>query len=153
MKTEVQADVDALKTALQAEDDDAVQKAFDKLNESQTKLGEAIYASTQTAQNAEAPAEAEEPAAERERRGHRRRRDRRRRGRARGAERRAEGAEEVAMAASLRKTRRPKDGDAGDEPVVNDKRKIDPETGEAREQATADARPTARSRPTAATSN
>jgi molecular chaperone DnaK len=63
VKTEVQADVDALKTALQAEDDAAVQSAFDKLNASQTKLGEAIYASTQTAQNAEAPAE-DEAAAE-----------------------------------------------------------------------------------------
>ncbi|MGE3192181.1 MAG: molecular chaperone DnaK [Microbacteriaceae bacterium] len=63
VKTEVQADVDALKTALQAEDDAAVQSAFDALNASQTKLGEAIYASTQTAQNAEAPAE-DEPAAE-----------------------------------------------------------------------------------------
>ena len=40
-----------------------MQSAFDKLNASQTKLGEAIYASTQTAQNAEAPAE-DEPAAE-----------------------------------------------------------------------------------------
>jgi molecular chaperone DnaK len=63
VKTEVQADVDELKTALQSEDDAAVQSAFDKLNASQTKLGEAIYASTQTSQNAEAP-EAEEPAAE-----------------------------------------------------------------------------------------
>jgi molecular chaperone DnaK len=57
VKTEVQADVDALKTALQAEDDAAVSKAFDKLTESQTKLGEAIYASTQTSGNAEAPAD------------------------------------------------------------------------------------------------
>src|SRR5689334_11235188 len=63
VKTEVQADVDALKTALQSEDDAAVQSAFDKLNASQTKLGEAIYASTQTSQNAEAP-EGDEPAAE-----------------------------------------------------------------------------------------
>jgi len=55
VKTEVQGDVDALKTALQSEDDAAVKMAFDKLSESQTKLGEAIYASTQTAQNAEAP--------------------------------------------------------------------------------------------------
>ncbi|HTL40912.1 MAG TPA: molecular chaperone DnaK [Pseudolysinimonas sp.] len=62
VKTEVQGDVDALKTALQAEDDAAVQAAFEKLNQSQTKLGEAIYNSTQTAQNSEAP-EAEEPAA------------------------------------------------------------------------------------------
>ncbi|HEU0206345.1 MAG TPA: molecular chaperone DnaK [Pseudolysinimonas sp.] len=44
VKTEVQADVDALKTALQSEDEAAVKTAFDKLNESQTKLGEAIYA-------------------------------------------------------------------------------------------------------------
>ncbi len=63
VKTEVQADVDALKTALQAEDDDAVNKAYEKLSESQTKLGEAIYASTETSKNAEAP-EADEPAAE-----------------------------------------------------------------------------------------
>ena len=62
IKTEVQADVDALKTALQAEDDDAVNKAYEKLSESQTKLGEAIYASTETAKNAEAP-EGDEPAA------------------------------------------------------------------------------------------
>ncbi|WP_294179443.1 molecular chaperone DnaK [uncultured Schumannella sp.] len=44
VKTEVQGDVDALKTALQGEDDAAVKTAFDKLSESQTKLGEAIYA-------------------------------------------------------------------------------------------------------------
>jgi molecular chaperone DnaK len=43
VKTEVQADVDALKTALQSEDEAAVKEAFDKLNASQTKLGEAIY--------------------------------------------------------------------------------------------------------------
>lgn len=50
--TEVQADVDALKTALAGEDDDAVKTAFDKLNASQTKLGEAIYASSQAEQSA-----------------------------------------------------------------------------------------------------
>jgi molecular chaperone DnaK len=49
VKTEVQADVDALKTALQGEDDAAVKTAFDKLNTSQTKLGEAIYQSSQAA--------------------------------------------------------------------------------------------------------
>jgi molecular chaperone DnaK len=59
VKTEVQGDVDALKTALQGEDDAAVKTAFDKLNESQTKLGEAIYASSQAA-----PEGAEEPEAE-----------------------------------------------------------------------------------------
>ncbi|MGN6326599.1 molecular chaperone DnaK [Pseudolysinimonas sp.] len=47
VKTEVQGDVDELKTALQGEDDAAVKSAFDKLNQSQTKLGEAIYASGQ----------------------------------------------------------------------------------------------------------
>ncbi|MEP6843372.1 MAG: Hsp70 family protein, partial [Pseudolysinimonas sp.] len=46
VKTEVQADVDALKTALQSEDEAAVKEAFDKLNASQTKLGEAIYAAS-----------------------------------------------------------------------------------------------------------
>ncbi|UQN14696.1 molecular chaperone DnaK [Gulosibacter sp. ACHW.36C] len=49
VKNEVQGDVDALKTALAGDDDDAVKTAFDKLNESQTKLGEAIYASQQEA--------------------------------------------------------------------------------------------------------
>ena len=47
VKSEVQADVDALKSALAGDDDDAVKTAFDKLNESQGKLGEAIYASSQ----------------------------------------------------------------------------------------------------------
>ena len=44
VKSEVQADVDALKSALAGEDDDAVKTALDKLNESQGKLGQAIYA-------------------------------------------------------------------------------------------------------------
>ena len=47
VKTEVKADVDALKTALAGEDDEAVKTAFDKLNASQSKLGEAIYAQSQ----------------------------------------------------------------------------------------------------------
>ncbi len=55
VKESVQADVDALKTALAGEDDDAVKTAFDKLNESQGKLGEAIYASSQAEAGAEAP--------------------------------------------------------------------------------------------------
>ncbi|GAA1494243.1 molecular chaperone DnaK [Curtobacterium herbarum] len=49
VKSEVQADVDALKSALAGEDDDAVKTAFDKLNESQGKLGQAIYAQDQSA--------------------------------------------------------------------------------------------------------
>jgi molecular chaperone DnaK len=58
VKTTVQADVDALKTALAGEDIDAVKAAVEKLNESQQKLGEAIYA----AQPAEGEAATEENA-------------------------------------------------------------------------------------------
>ena len=54
VKTDVQADVDALKSALASDDDAAVKTAFDKLNESQQKLGQAIYASAQA--DASAPA-------------------------------------------------------------------------------------------------
>jgi len=64
VKSEVQGDVDALKTALAGEDNDAVKSAFDKLNESQTKLGEAIYAQSQSEQAAgDAPA-GEQPKAD-----------------------------------------------------------------------------------------
>jgi molecular chaperone DnaK len=56
VKTSVQADVDALKTALAGEDIEAVKTAFDALVVSQQKLGEAIYAAQ--------PAEGEEAAAE-----------------------------------------------------------------------------------------
>jgi molecular chaperone DnaK len=66
VKTSVQADVDELKTALAGEDnDEAVKVAFDKLNESQGKLGEAIYASSQAdaAAEAEAPTDAPQDAA------------------------------------------------------------------------------------------
>ncbi|WP_422934305.1 molecular chaperone DnaK [Sinomonas sp. P47F7] len=44
VKTEVQADVDALKKALEGTDDEAVKAAFEKLQKSQSKIGEAIYA-------------------------------------------------------------------------------------------------------------
>lgn len=59
VKSDVQADVDALKTALAGDDEAAVKTAFDKLSESQQKLGQAIYASSQeqTAPEGEAPAE------------------------------------------------------------------------------------------------
>ncbi len=43
VKSTVQADVDALKTALAGEDIDAVKTAFDALVQSQQKLGEEIY--------------------------------------------------------------------------------------------------------------
>jgi molecular chaperone DnaK len=57
VKSDVQADVDALKTALAGDDEAAVKTAFDTLSESQQKLGAAIYQSSQ-----EAPAEGETPA-------------------------------------------------------------------------------------------
>jgi molecular chaperone DnaK len=62
VKSDVQADVDALKSALAGDDEAAVKTAFDKLSESQQKLGQAIYANQQ-----EQPApegEPTEPAAE-----------------------------------------------------------------------------------------
>ena len=43
VKSEVQADVDALKSALAGEDDEALKKAVEALSVSQTKLGEALY--------------------------------------------------------------------------------------------------------------
>ena len=52
VKSEVQTDLDALKSALAGEDEEAVQKAADTLAASQTKLGEAIY------QSGDQPAEA-----------------------------------------------------------------------------------------------
>ena len=55
VKTEVQADVDALKAALAGDDADAVKAAQEKLSTSAQKLGEAIYANQ--------PAEGEEAAA------------------------------------------------------------------------------------------
>jgi molecular chaperone DnaK len=54
VKTDVQADVDALKAALAGEDVDAIKAANDKLITSSQKLGEAIYASA----SEEAPADA-----------------------------------------------------------------------------------------------
>ena len=54
VKTEVQADVDALKTALAGEDIDAIKSANEKLITSSQKLGEAIYASA----SEETPADA-----------------------------------------------------------------------------------------------
>jgi molecular chaperone DnaK len=49
VKSDVQADVDALKSALAGDDADAVKTAFEKLSESQQKIGEAIYAKEQAA--------------------------------------------------------------------------------------------------------
>ena len=56
VKSEVQADVDALKSALAGEDDEALKKAVEALSQSQTKLGEALY----QAESEAAPAEGEQ---------------------------------------------------------------------------------------------
>ncbi|MCU1523949.1 MAG: Molecular chaperone DnaK, partial [Microbacteriaceae bacterium] len=61
VKSDVQADVDALKSALAGDDETAVKTAFDKLSESQQKLGQAIYSQEQAA-SAESASE-EAPAA------------------------------------------------------------------------------------------
>jgi molecular chaperone DnaK len=61
VKTEVQADVDALNSALAGDDEAAVKTAFDKLSESQQRLGEAIYSAAQAQPDAES---AEQPVAE-----------------------------------------------------------------------------------------
>ena len=49
VKSEVQADLDALKSALAGEDHDAIKKATVTLTESQTKIGEALYAAEEDA--------------------------------------------------------------------------------------------------------
>jgi molecular chaperone DnaK len=52
VKTEVQADVDALKEALEKQDnDEEVQAAYEKLQQSQTKIGEALYAQSDQSSN------------------------------------------------------------------------------------------------------
>ena len=64
VKADVQGDVDALKSALAGDDEAAVKTAFEKLNESQQKLGEAIYSQEQSAASAGGAAEGEQaPAA------------------------------------------------------------------------------------------
>ena len=59
VKTEVQTDVNDLKKALEGTDDAAVKTAFEKLQASQTKLGEAIYAQAGSPDGAGASAGAE----------------------------------------------------------------------------------------------
>ena len=60
VKSEVQTDLDALKSALAGEDEEAVQKAADTLAASQTKLGEALYQSGEQADGAGESAESED---------------------------------------------------------------------------------------------
>ncbi|MCX6478013.1 MAG: molecular chaperone DnaK [Micrococcales bacterium] len=60
VKTDVQADVDGLKTALAGEDIDAIKAANEKLVTSSQKLGEAIYASASEETPADATASKED---------------------------------------------------------------------------------------------
>jgi len=62
LMSEVRADVDALKTALAGTDDSAVDSAVERLQASQGKIGEAIYAAQDTPSDdsAEAPADDED---------------------------------------------------------------------------------------------
>lgn len=56
VKTEVQGDVDELKKALEGDDDAAVKSAFEKLQASQSKLGEALYVAAQAEASESKPA-------------------------------------------------------------------------------------------------
>lgn len=56
VKTEVQGDVDDLKKALEGDDDAAVKSALEKLQASQSKLGEALYAAAQAEASESKPA-------------------------------------------------------------------------------------------------
>ena len=49
VKTDIQADVDALKSALAGDDEAAVKAASDKLTSSQSRIGEALYSQSATA--------------------------------------------------------------------------------------------------------
>ena len=56
VKTGVQGDVDELKKALEGDDDAAVKSAFEKLQASRSKLGEALYAAAQAEASESKPA-------------------------------------------------------------------------------------------------
>ena len=56
VKTSVQGDVDELKKALESDDDAAVKSAFEKLQASRSKLGEALYAAAQADASESKPA-------------------------------------------------------------------------------------------------
>ncbi len=62
VKTEVKADVESLKTALAGTDEDAVKSAFEKLQASQSMLGEAIYAAAAQSEGSGAEGAAGAPA-------------------------------------------------------------------------------------------
>jgi len=62
VKTEVQADVDALKSALEGDDTDAIQAAVTKLGTSSSKMGEAMYAAAAAEAGAEGAPAGDAPA-------------------------------------------------------------------------------------------
>ncbi|WP_269305046.1 molecular chaperone DnaK [Aeromicrobium sp. HA] len=62
VKTEVQADVDALKSALEGDDTDAIQAAVAKLGTSSSKMGEAMYAAAAAEAGAEGAPAGDAPA-------------------------------------------------------------------------------------------
>lgn len=64
VKTEVQADVDAVKSALAGDDDEAVKTAVEQLQQSQSKLGEAIYQQAQAQAPTDGAAEGDAPQAD-----------------------------------------------------------------------------------------
>ncbi|RUQ23252.1 molecular chaperone DnaK [Kocuria sp. HSID16901] len=64
IKSEVQGDIDEVKKALEGEDDDAVKSAFEKLQASQTKLGEAIYSQAQEGAASEGSSESDSASAD-----------------------------------------------------------------------------------------
>jgi len=55
VRNEIEQDVAALKSALQGSDEDAVKQAFEKLSQSQTKIGDEIYQAGASAPGAGAP--------------------------------------------------------------------------------------------------
>ena len=59
VKTEVEQDIAAVKKALEGDDNDAIKTAFDKLSESRTKIGSAMYANAQQAQSGEGAGDAD----------------------------------------------------------------------------------------------
>ncbi|MCT1368182.1 molecular chaperone DnaK [uncultured Kocuria sp.] len=64
IKSEVQGDIVEVKKALEGEDDDAVKSAFEKLQASQTKLGEAIYSQAQEGAASEGSSESDSASAD-----------------------------------------------------------------------------------------
>lgn len=62
VKTEVQADIDGVKSALEGDDTDAIQAAVTKLGTSSSKMGEAMYAAAAAEAGAEGAPAGDAPA-------------------------------------------------------------------------------------------